>query len=290
MPTIKGNLGGIEIGDDYPVRIMGVINLTRNSFYRGSVRTTREEIQQTVKEMKDEGADVIDVGARSTAPYRKYEIPAEVEKRIIHEAVRQIIAISDLPVSVDTTRFEPAKAGLEEGAAILNNVYGFMQKEAERLAKLVARKEASLILTAHELRPKKLSDPIQRVISSLREGLQIAYDNGISSDKIAIDPAIGFFKDQKISNSDWNSSIISNLRRFRSLERPLCLGLSRKSFIGHLLGNKPPEMRLHGSIAATALAVYNGAHVIRTHDVSATLDAVRVSTAIREKGLIHDDE
>lgn len=285
---IKGNLAGLEIGDNYPVRIMGVINLTGNSFYSASVRTTPEEIEQEVKKMKEEGADIIDVGARSTAPYRKYEIPTEVETRIIKKSVRQITKITDLPISVDTTRYDVAKAGLKEGASILNDVYGFRQRDAVQLAKLVASREVSLILTAHESRPAKIPNPVERVVYSLEEGLRIAETNGIESMKVTIDPGIGFFNDPEISNPDWNASVIANLEVLRTLERPLCVGVSRKSFIGHLTGNKPTEMRLNGSIAATAVAVHNGAHVIRTHDVSETLDAIRVSAAIREKRLIHD--
>ncbi len=283
VKRIKGNLGGIEIGDELPVRIMGVINLTKNSFYSGSVRATKEEILQEVNKMKKEGADIIDVGARSTAPYRKYEIPVEVEKGLVLESVRSIASITDVPISIDTTRYEVASAAFEQGATILNNVYGFVQREADRLAKLVARKDSSLVLTAHETRKKKLFDPIERVILSLEKGLKIAADNGIESTKITIDPGIGFFKDQRITNVDWNSRIIANLKRLREFERPICIGVSRKRFIGDLTGDKPAEMRLSGSLAATAIAIYNGTHVVRTHDVSSTLDAVKVSAAIREK-------
>ena len=285
---IKGNLGGIEIGDESPVRIIGVINLTKNSFYSGSVRATKEEILEEVNKMKKEGADVVDVGARSTAPYRKYEIPVELEKKLALESVRLIASITDMPISIDTTRYEVARTAFEQGATILNNVYGFVQREADRLAKLVAEKDFSLILTAHEKRQKRLSDPVQRVSLSLEAGLKIAADNGIDSAKIAIDPGIGFFKDQRMTNIDWNSGIIANLKMLRKFERPICIGVSRKRFIGDLTGNKPAEMRLSGSLAATAIAIYNGTHVVRTHDVSSTLDAIKVSTAIREKGLIHD--
>src|SRR2546428_10871778 len=124
MQNIRGFLGSVQIGDYFPVRVMGAINLTRNSFYPGSVKRSAQEIVETAIVMTEEGADVIDLGARSTAPYRKYEISPEKEKNLLANAVRLLQSRVNIPISADTTRLESAKAALREGASIINDVYG----------------------------------------------------------------------------------------------------------------------------------------------------------------------
>ncbi len=280
-------MSGFPLGDRQKVRIMGIINLTKDSFYSGSVAATGQEIKQAALKLAEEGADIIDIGARSTAPYKVHEVSIESEKRLLVSALRIISRIVDKPISVDTTRYEPAKNALKEGATTLNDVYGFTQKDASRIANLVASKDASLLTTAHEQRSRNHSDPVASVVSCLEKSLEFATLHGIDSRKITIDPGIGFFNDGKISNIDWNCSIVANLKELRKLGRPVCVGISRKSFIGQLLGKDDPYDRLNGSLSATAVSVYNGAHMIRTHDVLPTLEAARIAFAIREKGLIH---
>lgn len=284
---IAGKMGGISLGDQRKVRVMGVINLTKNSFYSGSVSTTKEEIERSALRQAEEGADMIDIGARSTAPYRKYEVSIETEKRLLVKALQTISRIVDLPISVDTTRYESAKAAIYEGAFAVNDVYGFTQKDAGKLANLVASSDVSLLTTAHERVARASSDPIARVMSCLERALQFANLHGIDVRRITIDPGIGFFKDTTISNVDWNCSVIANLRELRKFGRPICVGVSRKRFIGKLLGKQFPNERLNGSLGATAVAVYNGAHMIRTHDVLSTMEVAKIAFAMREKRLIH---
>ncbi len=286
---ISGSLAGINVGDAYPIRVMGVINLTKNSFYTGSVRLGLEQITQTALEMQRDGADLIYVGARSTAPYRKYDIPQHVEARLIKEAVGAMQKKLDIPISVDTTRAEPAKAGISEGARVLNDVYGLTQRDGILLARMVANAECSLIVSAHETR-QRIGTPIERVRYALQKSVNFAAKCGVQRNKLSIDPGIGFFSDSKISNVDWNCTVLAGLRAFRPLGLPLCVGVSRKKFIGTIGGNLPPEKRISGSLAATAIAVYNGSHIIRTHDVQETAYAVKVADKIlsRQKRLIRN--
>ncbi|MHB2037509.1 MAG: dihydropteroate synthase [Nitrososphaerales archaeon] len=292
MPETKiaGKMGGVSLGDKHEIRIMGVINLTKNSFYSGSVSTTKEEIERSALKLSEEGADMIDIGARSTAPYRKYEVSVETEKRLLVKALQIVSKIVDLPISIDTTRYESAKAAINEGASTLNDVYGFTQKDAGKLASLVASKEIWLLTTAHGEVSRTSASPISRVTSCLERTLEFAKIHGVDKKRITIDPAIGFFKDATISNVDWNCSIIANLRELRRFGRPICVGVSRKSFIGKLLGKQYPNERLNGSLGATAIAVYNGAHLIRTHDVLPTMEVAKIACAMREKRLIHLDD
>ncbi|MDG6906334.1 MAG: dihydropteroate synthase [Nitrososphaerota archaeon] len=287
---IAGDLGGIRVGDRNPVRMMGVINLSENSFYTGSIASSDDAIKRAVLHLRDEGADIIDIGARSTAPYRASEVSTQTESRLLTRALKIVSKLVDVPISVDTTRLEAAKLSFEEGATILNDVFGFTQTDGGRLANLVASKDYSLITCAHEPRISKHADAVESVLSRLETSLEFGEDHGIDPRKITIDPGIGFFTDERISNVEWNVSILANLEKLRRLRRPICVGLSRKRFIGKLLGRDDPDDRLEGSLGATAVAVFNGAHLIRTHDVMQTRQAAKIAKAIREKGLSHQDE
>jgi dihydropteroate synthase len=286
---ISGTLEELALGDAFPVRIMGAINLSVNSFYSGSIRSSPQDILETALKMEEDGADVIDLGARSTAPYRTSEVSVEQETQLLSEAISLLSGKISLPISVDTPRVEPAKEAFRGGVRILNDVYGLTQKDARELAEVVSAHRGSLILTAHELfPPSEAMSPSERVMSSLGASLNFALDHGIERQKVCIDPGIGFFSDNKISNVEWNCAVLAELKKLRTFELPICVGLSRKKFLGQLVGDKPPEQRLVGSLSATAIAVYSGAHLIRTHDVKETMDAVKVARAIREKGLIPD--
>jgi len=285
---IEGRIAGLRIGDSQPVRIMGVINLTNDSFYSGSVRKELEDVLKEAHSMQEEGVDILDLGARSTAPYKKFDIPVSVEKKILGQAVGAISKIAKVPISADTTRLEPAKKALEMGATILNHVHGLTGRDSGVIAELAASKKASLLLTAHEKRTKRhrKGAPVDRIIDSLQKSLDFCARMGIPRDRITIDPGIGFFTDEKISNVEWNCTVLANLDKLRALKAPICVGLSRKRFLGQLAGDLPPEARLNASLGASAVAAYNGAHVIRTHDVKATQEAVTVAKAIQEKRFI----
>ena len=268
---------------------MGIINVSPESFYKGSVKSRPDDASELAAEMVKEGADIIDVGGMSTAPYLITEISIEEETKRLIIAIKAIREAVKVPISVDTPRLAPAEASLEAGAKIVNDVSGL--KHDARMADLIAKHEASAILMAFETRGSS-GPPMERITSALRETLDLGSKAGIPEEKIVIDPGLGFFrKDGKgfgFSPSKdlpwyaWDCTVIRELGRLRSLGRPSCISISRKSFIGKILGIENPDERLVGSLAATSIAVFNGANLVRTHDVGATVQAVRLAESIRK--------
>jgi dihydropteroate synthase len=285
--SIFAKIGKLALGDSYPTRIMGVINLTSDSFYSRSVRKSPKAIRAQAIRMEEDGADILDLGARSTAPYKKFDISSETEERILSEAIKEVRSVVGLPLSADTTRLGPAKAAAKEGASVLNNVYGLIGRDSKKTAELIRSKDLGLILTAHEGKPpRRGASPIQRVFNSLTDRLDFCIEQGVQRESIIVDPGIGFFADDKISAVDWNCDVLANLEVLRSLGLPVGVGASRKRFLGKLIGDKHPEARLNASLAATAVSVYNGAHLIRTHDVKETREAAIIAKSLREKRFI----
>jgi len=276
---LYADLHGIKVGDDYPTRIVGVINLSPESFYKGSVKTTYSEIVKAATSMVEEGVDIIDVGGMSTAPYLNTLISVEEEIDRIVYAIRILKDVVNVPISVDTSRSRVAEAAVKTGASILNDVTGL--KKDKKMAKLAAEYSLPLVVVAYGVKSGK-GKPINKVIYALKESLNICRENGIPEEKVVVDPGIGFFRETCLPWYVWDCSIIKNLRKMRTLGRPIYIGVSRKSFIGKILNQDKPEERLYGSLSAAAIAVFNGAHIIRTHDVSQTLQAVRLAKSIRE--------
>jgi dihydropteroate synthase len=273
----QANLAGIEVGDGYPVRIVGAINVSPESFYGGSVATDRRRLQQLARRMAAEGADVLDVGAMSTAPYRQGWIPEAEELRRVTAAVRALVGTADIPISVDTQRATVAGAAFEAGARILNDISGL---GADPAMASVARGADGVILMAREV-GASTGVPILEVRALLRAALRRARSAGVPPARIVLDPGIGFFRRGAAPWVAFDCAVLRDLARLRSLGRPLLVGASRKSFIGKLTGQERPDRRLAGSLAAAVAAVLEGAALIRTHDVAPTLDAVRVAQAVR---------
>jgi len=271
------NLAGLEVGDGFPVRLVGAINVSPESFYGASVATGRRALQRRAEEMLDEGADMLDIGAMSTAPYKSGQIREEEEVGRIRSGLRSLREVTQVPISVDTQRSQVAAAALRAGAAVINDISGF---SADPEMPAVARDAGGIILMAREQGASKRS-PIAQVSALLRAALQRADAAEISQSRIVIDPGVGFFRRGILPWYEFDCILLAELRRFRRFGRPLLVGASRKSFIGRLAGREEVSERLSGSVAATAIAVYNGAAMIRTHDVGATLDAARVASAIR---------
>lgn len=269
---IFGKLGRVEVGDGLPVRIMGVVNVSPESFYKGSV-VSPERAGEVVVAMVKEGADLVDVGGMSTAPYLKTAVPVEEEVRRVRAAVESIKSSVDVPVSVDTFRARVAEEALRVGAEIVNDVTGLKGDPA--MVGVLREYQPSVVVCAREVSPGVGGKPIERVIRALTETLEMLRRADYDMKKVVIDPCIGFFRYQDIPWYVWDVSVIAELRELRALERPIAVGISRKSFVGVLTGREKPEDRLYGSIALTAIAVANGAHVVRTHDVLPTRDAVR---------------
>jgi dihydropteroate synthase len=273
-------LGDTRIGGRCPVRIVGVVNLSPESFYSGSVHRDRDAWARIGEQMARDGADFLDVGAMSTAPYKETDIPIAEEIRRLEAAVPVLRAASGLPVCVDTTRAPAARAGLAAGATIVNDVSG-LHGDADMAA--VAADARGLVLMAIE-RPGAPTDPIAQVQFSWQSSLALSRRAGIDPRQIVLDPGIGFFRHGPLPWHEWDLQVLRDLARLTDIGYPLYVGLSRKSFIGERLGRPDPADRLAGSLAATALAVASGAAMIRTHDVRATRDAVRLSEAILRRG------
>jgi dihydropteroate synthase len=281
MEKLFSWLGRVEVGDGLPTRIMGVINVSPESFYKESVKIKYEEIAETALYMEKVGADIIDVGAMSTAPYlRDTLISEEEEAERLRYAIEAVKSSTRLPVSADTHRPKPLIEAIKAGAEIVNDVSGLSNPI---IVDMVSEHDLSLIICARRLGIlRNPREAIHKALPILENLIQYAVDHGVKLEKIVIDPAIGFHRDTGIEWWKIDVELIRNLREFRRLGRPIMVGVSRKSFIGVLTNREKPEDRLFGSIAIEALSVYLGAHIVRTHNVKETLDAVKVAEALKK--------
>lgn len=274
-------LGGVRVGGPAPVRIMGVINASPESFMRGSVATTAESIAERAALMEREGADLIDIGGMSTAPHIGAAVPQATEIRRVALAVKAVRGASSLPVSVDTPRAVVAAAALKAGAVILNDITGLRHDPG--MAEVIGRHGPALILCAHSPEPVR-GDPVSRTRELLQESVGMAIGAGADPGAISVDPAVGFFRRRGRAfftgtGSDWadrDVTILQNLQVIKG-EMPATVSVSNKSFIGRLMGAPDPADRLPGSLAFESMAVLRGADIVRTHNVAPTLDAVRTA-------------
>jgi dihydropteroate synthase len=271
-------LAGVSVGEGLDVAVVGALNVSPESFYSGSVTADADRLLQAAEAMARAGAAWLDVGAMSTAPYLAGRIPEGQEAERLHWAVGLLTTKLDLPVSADVSRREPARAALEAGARIINDVTGLAGDPA--LAGLVAESGAALIVMASPAAAPAVGGPVATVRASLERSLALARAAGVPADRILVDPGIGFFRGGEVAWPDWDCRVLAGLPGLRSLGRPLHVGVSRKSFIGAVAAVDDPADRLPGTLAATAAAVAGGAHVIRAHDVAETVQAVRVAQAV----------
>lgn len=263
------DVDGLRVGEGYPVRLMGILNLSPESFYKKTTVSDRSSIQELVERMEKEGADIIDIGAASTAPSNIYGTPTiseQEELERIRSALKYITDATNLPLSIDTVSSEVARTALDMGVSMVNDISG-LKTDSEMMA-LVALEDVPIVLMANCHPP---CGSVSSALKSLEESLVIASNAGIAREKIIADPGIGFGKPAKV-----DFDILGNLHLFTRLDQPLLVGVSRKAFIGTLLNQENPEDRLAGSLAATTIAVYSGANMIRTHDVRETKMAVKI--------------
>jgi len=281
-------LGSISVGNSNPVRIMGILNLSPESFFKKSIATDKEMIANKTREMEAEGADFIDVGGMSTAPYLKTTISQKTESERITRAIKIIQRVSNLPISVDTCRSEVAKSALELGVDIINDISGL--KYDKDMPRIVEKYDPSLVLCAFSKNLVKGNQIIQTK-NLLRESISIAKSAHISDNHIVVDPAIGFFRKKGRGefftriNSDWVKRDLLILNNLNSIKQshPLLVSVSRKSFIGNLLQIKNPDDRLYGSLAAESIAVLNGADIIRTHNVQETKQVITIAQKLSHR-------
>ncbi|KXA99156.1 hypothetical protein AKJ42_03640 [candidate division MSBL1 archaeon SCGC-AAA261C02] len=271
---VKRKFSGIPLGDEAPAVITGVINIAPETFYKESSVQNPQKAADRAEKMIEEGADIIDLGAMSTAPGVE-PISLEEEKQRLLPVLEKVSERIDAPISIDTQRAEVAKIALESGGQMINDVSGF--KYDSRMPSVVTDFDCPAVLMAAKQEPGD-ARKIEEVKQVLQESLDICDREGVDLEKIVIDPGIGFGKGVK-----WDLHILKNLHELKKLNHPVCVGISRKSFIGEVLDLKDPADRLWGSLGATAIAVMNGADMIRTHDPKETIHVVRVVEAIRGK-------
>ena len=278
-------IANISVGGQNPVRIMGILNTSPESFYKKSINTTRSKIKNTVIQMENDGADFIDVGGMSTAPYLSTMISEKVESKRVLDAIKIIQNTTNLPISVDTCRSSVAKIALENDVEIINDISGL--KYDKNMKDVISKFQPSLILCAYDSKII-LGNSINSTKKLFKSSLKIAKDCHIPDKKIVLDPAIGFFRKTgkgkfftKIK-TDWikrDLSVIKNLNSIK-MNYPILISVSNKSIIGNLLEKENPSDRLFGSITAEAICVLNGANIVRTHNVAATKDAITIASKL----------
>ena len=262
--------------------VMGVLNVTPDSFSDGGQFFDLERAAAHAAEMLADGADIIDIGGESTRPGGATVTTEEELRRIVPVVERLRAQLPGALISVDTTKAEVARAALDAGAEIVNDISAL--RFDERVADEAARAGAGLVLmhsrgtaaTLHSLPP--VADVMAEVTSGLRRSIAVAGQHGVARSQIAVDPGIGFGKSQQ-----QNLEVLAKLAALGAqfADVPLLVGTSRKSFIGRLLGDAPPDERLHGTMASVTAAILGGAHIIRVHDVRAAVQTARIADAIR---------
>jgi dihydropteroate synthase len=258
----------------YPA-VMGVLNVTPDSFSDGGQFVAPERALEQARRMVAEGADIIDIGAESTRPYGSEPISAEEELRRLQPVLADVVALG-IPVSIDSMKSAVVAWALGQGAAIANDVWGLQRDSG--MAGLVAERGAPVIIMHNRESADPAIDIMQDISNFFAGSLDIAARAGISPDKIVLDPGIGFGK-----TPEQSMTALARLAELQSFGLPLLVGASRKRFISMVTPSEPHQ-RLGGSIAAHLLAAQNGARIIRAHDVAETVQALRVTAAIREQG------
>ncbi len=259
--------------------VMGILNVTPDSFSDGGLFLNRNRAVAHALRMQDEGADIIDIGGESTRP-GAVGISTQEEIRRTSPIIEKIAKKVRVPISIDTYKADVAKAALSSGASFVNDISGLRFDPG--MPGLIARKQVPVVIMHIKGTPNSMQkNPsykslIPEIMDYLRESIEIARMAGISEDKIIIDPGIGFGK--TVSH---NFEIIKRLDELTGFEKPILLGPSRKSFIGKTLGDLPAPERIEGTSAATAIGIINGANIIRVHDVKAMVRVAKIADALK---------
>ena len=279
----KVKIRNLEIGNGKP-KIMGIINASPESFYKQSIATGKKIISERAIEMEQQGADIIDIGGMSTAPYGHNLVSANKEVERLRNSISAVKDVCSIPLSVDTPRAEVARVSIDMGVDLVNDVTGL--KYDEKMKSVVFSSGLPVIIGAYGDRSVPYnSGDIAETIDILQKSLVLADKSGISEDKLIVDPLIGFFRESgnnpyftKLSHQNWydrDIGIISNLKHLSNLSKPICISVSRKSFIGHLFKLTEKE-RLIPSIILQVICALNGTDIIRTHDVKETRVALEL--------------
>jgi dihydropteroate synthase len=269
----------MPVGKKFTVKVMGIINASPESFYKGSVKTSKQEIAATAKQMQHDGAHIIDIGGMSTAPYvQTVIVPVEEEIRRVTQAIKVAKGACNLPISADTPRAAVAEEAVAAGADAVNDVTGL--RYDSKMADVAAKAGVPMIIGAYSKAP--ITGRINSTLKALKKSLGLAKEAGIKD--VMIDPSIGFFRQEgknpfftRMTDTPWyirDIEILSTLGKLDMLKKPICVSVSRKSFIGYLLNLKEVEDRIIPSIACEMIAALNGANIIRTHNVRETVHAL----------------
>ncbi|HHS13258.1 MAG TPA: dihydropteroate synthase [bacterium] len=260
--------------------VMGILNVTPDSFYDGGRYRDTERAVQRALEMQDQGADIIDIGGESTRPGAD---PVSVDEELdrVLPVIEKLSGLLTIPVSVDTRKARVAEKALEAGAHMVNDISGL--RHDEEMVEVIAEKKVPAVIMHIRGTPGDMQkntdykDLMREIKDYLQAGLNMALQAGIPEEKLLIDPGIGFGK-------KWadNFRVLSALDSLADLGCAICVGVSRKSFIGWAL-DRPEEDRLFGTVAAVTAAVLRGAHVVRVHDVRPAVDAVRIADRVLGK-------
>ncbi|MBN1997549.1 dihydropteroate synthase [candidate division KSB1 bacterium] len=260
----KWTCGDITLELGRRTLVMGILNITPDSFSDGGLYNSMDSAVAKGLEMVNHGADIIDIGGESTRPgARPVELTEELER--VLPVIENLAKKSNVPISIDTYKFPVAQAAIKAGAKIVNDISGL--RFSPEIAEIVAQSGTGLVIMHIKGTPQNMQkEPryqnlLKEITEYLNQGIQIAQNAGIPKHGIVIDPGIGFGK-----TLDDNYRIIKNLSTFTQMEFPVLVGPSRKSFIGNVL-DLPPDQRLEGTAAAVTACILNGAHIVRVHDV-----------------------
>ena len=250
---------------------MGILNVTPDSFSDGGQFIAPEQALAQARKLIADGADIIDIGAESTRPYGSQPVSADDELKRLKPVLTDVVALG-IPVSIDSMKSEIVAWALDQGAAIANDVWGLQRDPG--MAALVAARGVPVIIMHNRERADPAIDIMQDVATFFSRSLDIAAKAGIASDRIVLDPGIGFGKVPAQS-----MTVLARLAELGSFGLPVLVGASRKRFISSVVPSEP-QSRVGGSIAAHLIAAQNGARIIRAHDVAETVQALRVAAAI----------
>ncbi len=270
QPLAPTRCGNTEFRWGERTYVMGVLNLTPDSFSGDGLGSDLEAVVAQARRFVAEGADIIDVGGESTRPDSKPVSVSEELSRVI-PAIERLAGELSVPISIDTYKSQVARRAVAAGARMINDVWGLKQDPG--LAQVVAEAGVPLVLASNQ-RDKPCPDIIAEVISSLKKSIKLARAAGVAEQDIIIDPGIGFGK-----SLEQNLELIGRLAELKSLGRPILLGTSRKSVIGLVL-DLPVDERLLGTAATVAIGIANGADMVRVHDVKEMVQVCRMSDAI----------
>ncbi|MFC1624318.1 dihydropteroate synthase [Candidatus Omnitrophota bacterium] len=262
--------------------IMGILNITPDSFSGDGIYDDIDSAIKRGESIAQEGADIIDIGGESTRPSSRSVALEEEIKRVI-PVIKRLKKLLKIPISIDTRKAEVALRALDNGALIVNDITGLASDE--RMLEVVSRYNAKVVIMHIKGDPFSMQQNptyrslIPEIIDKLRQLVEKAEEKGVKKENIIIDPGIGFGK-----TFEHNLEILNNLSRFKILGKPILVGPSRKSFIGNILGLEAGK-RIFGTAASAAIAIKNGADIIRVHDVKEMKELSRVTDAILHSGV-----